>query len=231
MSDFEAIATFKKLIAAAYDYEQTMKDHNVSQEQVDTLSEMLKSCDDVPRGIFDKILLVGLIACDNNLDKSVALVNNYCKYGKDSPEFFDNRDVDAVEFQAVMNNMYFAVLPPTPDNCNLVVGRLSGYEPKDYDFDQTTKTFMMLLGVYSLVASFMLVYSSLCIFRNLFLPSWTQERDGFSARYGRISLRTRFSGKLELCAETVQVRQRSVSVKNSRRSHHEHGFIPRRNHG
>lgn len=146
MSDLKTIELLKRLLADAYDYEAAMGEHGISQGEIDELSKRLESCEAVPKGLFHKILLVALTASDRDIGYAEKMIDNYCKFGIDSPEFFKNRDVDSVEVQAVLNNMNFGILPPTPDNCNLVLGRLASFEPKDYMFDETSKTFMMLLG-------------------------------------------------------------------------------------
>jgi hypothetical protein len=51
--------------------------------------------------------------------------------------------VKAVEVQKSLSNQNFVILPSTPDNCTLILFRLSSYEPSDYDFDDTAKTYIM----------------------------------------------------------------------------------------
>lgn len=73
-------------------------------------------------------------------------MHNHYEIKKDSPEFFRNRDVNSVEIQNSLDNQNFAILPTTPDNHNLILFGLSSYEPSDYDFDSSAKTYIMSFG-------------------------------------------------------------------------------------
>lgn len=86
------------------------------------------------------------MACDNDKEKASKLIGNHYKIKRDSPEFFQNRDVKSAEVQTSLSNQDYVILPPTPDKCNLILFRLSSYEPSDYDFDHAAKTYIMTFG-------------------------------------------------------------------------------------
>ena len=91
-------------------------------------------------------LLPFLTASENDVEKATKLVYNYYLIKKDTPEFFKNRNVDSEEVQSSLRNQEFVILPPTPNNYNLILFRLKSFEPSDYDFDHTAKTYIMSFG-------------------------------------------------------------------------------------
>lgn len=136
----------RKLIASAYNYDEVLTENGITQDDVNTLRELSKSSEFVPRAMIDKILLMILVACDNDMDKSVSLLHSYCKFVKETPGFFANRDVDSKEVRSSLDNQYFISLPTTPNNCNLFFFKLSNSEPKKHNFDAAEKTFLMTVG-------------------------------------------------------------------------------------
>jgi hypothetical protein len=146
MSTEETVKRLLKLHDEAFDPEKAMKEHNITWEDVEALREMAKSSEFVPKAFLDKGFILILAACDNDKDKSLNLLHNYCKLKKKTPEFFANRDVEGEEVQQALNNQIYATLPPTPRNNNLVLHKLSNYEPKNYVFDAAEKTFLMTIG-------------------------------------------------------------------------------------
>lgn len=137
---------FKRLVAEAFNYEAAMEARNVIQDDVDNFREILLSCETVPKSIPDKALLLCLLVCDKDIDKSLNLLNNYCVFSRSSPEFFANRDGKSKEVQMSLANQYYAWLPPTPNDYNLVFHKLSNNEPEVYVFDDAEKTFLMTIG-------------------------------------------------------------------------------------
>lgn len=135
-----------KLIDEAYNYDQAMSDNNVTQDDVDTLRETLISSEFVPRGIVDKYLLLGLIACDNNLDKTVTLMHNYYKFKKEAPEFFANRNIESKEIQSTLDNQHFYAFSPTPDDYCILFTKLRKFQAKNFNYDDSLKVFLMTLG-------------------------------------------------------------------------------------
>lgn len=91
-------------------------------------------------------LLPFFLAAGKNPSRAVALIQNHYKFKKESPEFFKNRDVNSTEIQNSLNNQKFAILPTTPDKHNLIIFGLSSYEPSDYDFNNSAKTYIMSFG-------------------------------------------------------------------------------------
>lgn len=61
-------------------------------------------------------------------------------------EFFDNRDPDHPDIQKALDNQHYAMLPITPSGNFLFFHGLHSFEPKDYDFDSSVKTFLMMGG-------------------------------------------------------------------------------------
>lgn len=84
--------------------------------------------------------------CNNSRDDAVELLTNHYKIKKESPEFFKNRDVTSDDIQSCLNNQDYVILPRTPDNCHLILFRLKSFEPSDYDFDSSAKTYIMTFG-------------------------------------------------------------------------------------
>lgn len=133
-------------MAEAFSYEKAMKDHGITQKNVDNFREALKSSEYVPKATMDKVLLMTLISYDNNLVKSLQIFNNFCKFVTDTPEWFTNRDIDSVEIQQAFDNQIYVSLPPTPENFNLILHKASNYEPKNYIFDNAEKAFLITIG-------------------------------------------------------------------------------------
>lgn len=152
MSDEHIHSTFRKWVDAAYDSEQAMKDNKISQDDIKNLRELSKSSSFVPKSIVDKILLIVLIATDNDIEKSVNLLHNFCKFKKEAPEFFHNRDVEAEGVQFCLDNQLFANLPTTPKNYNLISFKLANNNPKTYVFDDVEKTLLMIVGEYAFIS-------------------------------------------------------------------------------
>lgn len=146
MSDEHIHSTFRRFVEAAYDAEQTMKENNITQDDIDQLRELAKSSDFIPKAIVDKILLIVLVATDNNKEKSVNLLQNYCRFKSETPEFFKNRDVEDEGVQFCLDNQHFANLPTTPKNYNLISFKLANSNPKNYVFDNVEKTLLMIVG-------------------------------------------------------------------------------------
>lgn len=140
-------AKFQKIIAKSFDYEKTMKKHDVTQDEIDEFRELMYSSEYFPKAMQDKFLLLVLIACNKRLDKCVNLMHNYLKAIRESPEFFSNRDYNDKGVQAALENQYFFSLPPTPKNYSLIFHKLQSTEPKHYVFDEAEKVLLMSVGM------------------------------------------------------------------------------------
>ncbi|CRL02024.1 CLUMA_CG015172, isoform A [Clunio marinus] len=141
--DPEVKRKFRKLLAGAFDYEKELRDHNLTQEDVDIFREKLLSCDEVPNALMDKVLVLFLITYKNNIDRSINVIKNYCTIVRSTPEFFGNRDFDSPNVQQTLNNQIYVTLPITPNNCNLILYKVANSDPKNYNFDDSEKTFFM----------------------------------------------------------------------------------------
>lgn len=146
MSEKALVKRMKRFIADSFNYEAAMESAGLVQDDVDNFREILLSCDEVPRSIPDKMILLLLILRKKNIDESVKVARAYCAVNKESPEFFSNRDVESKEIQSCLDNQYYIALPPTPDNCNLLYHKLSNYEPKSHIFEDAEKTFFLAVG-------------------------------------------------------------------------------------
>lgn len=146
MSIENDVRKFREFIAKAFDYEKVMKENCITQDDIDNFKEMLKSCEHVPKAMMNKALLTVLVRCDNDYDKAVNNMQNFCKFNREAPEFFGNRDVESAEVQQALDNQVYLTLPPTPDNYNWIVHKLISHEPKDYIFDNAEKAFLITVG-------------------------------------------------------------------------------------
>ena len=145
-NDEENVRKIKKIRAESYDSEKAMKEHKITQDDLDILREMASSSEFIPKAMLAELYIVALAACDNDKDKCLKLMHNYCKLKKLTPEFFANRDVESDEIQQALANQFYATFPTTPSDCNLVFHKLSNFEPKNYVFDAAEKTFLMTVG-------------------------------------------------------------------------------------
>lgn len=85
-------------------------------------------------------------ACKDDLDKSSKWLHIFYKMKRNSPEYFKNRDVASEGIQRALDNQVFFSLPVTPDNHNVVLHKLSSFDPKNYLFDESIKAFIMTGG-------------------------------------------------------------------------------------
>lgn len=146
MLDKKIIKMMKRYIADAFNYEAEMEANNITQDDVDYFREILLNCEEVPKAVPDKMLLLILLMQKNNIDKCVRLARTYCVLTRESPEFFGNRDLESEGVQICLENQCYLSLPPTPDNCNLIFFKFTNPDPKIYDFDNAEKTFLMTAG-------------------------------------------------------------------------------------
>ena len=61
-------------------------------------------------------------------------------------EFFKDRDVELPSLQKALDVQTFAALPTTPNDNFLFYHGISSPEPRDYNFDDDVKIFMMAAG-------------------------------------------------------------------------------------
>lgn len=146
MTEEELFDFFRNLLAESYDYEETLRQNKITQEDVDKMVEFSKASEHIPCAILYKQILPVLVAVNNDYERACRLITTYYKFKRDSPEFFANRDVNSKEVQSALDNQNFAILPPTPKNCNLVFHNLANSDPKNYVFDEAEKVFLMTVG-------------------------------------------------------------------------------------
>lgn len=85
---------------------------------------------------------------NGDIDAAAKRIRVFYKAKKEMPNFFKNRDPESADIMQCLNTMHFATFPISPNKCNLIYGRLSDYDPKNYFFDPVCKTFIMLSEAY-----------------------------------------------------------------------------------
>jgi hypothetical protein len=140
-------------------HETDSEEYNVTQYDVDELRKMTEADEMIPRGILPKVFLLALIAFDNNKGKSLDALHHYYKMKSEMPEYLADRDVESREFQETLANQCFAVLPPTPKNFIAILMKLSNFEPKLYNFDESFKVLLAIIGEIFNLTSFPLLKS------------------------------------------------------------------------
>lgn len=136
----------KIIDAESFDLDTALNAHNITRQDLDNFREISRLSNIIPKAFLPKAFLVILIACENNKDKAFNLLNSYCTFKKEMPEFFSNRNVESDEIQQVLKHQIFASLPSTPKNYNLLIHKLSNFDPKNYFFDASMKTYSMVIG-------------------------------------------------------------------------------------
>jgi hypothetical protein len=87
-----------------------------------------------------------LNASKGRVEKASKWMHKYYNFKQNTPGFFSNRDPESAGIQKVFKNQLIASLPVTPDNHFVFYYGISNYEPRNYDFDEGVKTFMMMCG-------------------------------------------------------------------------------------
>lgn len=83
----------------------------------------------------------------DNIERAVKRLEHYFECKVDSPEFFKNRDVHSEGVQQALETLNCALLPPISDTCFLSHLRLALFDPKLYNFADSTKVFIMVAGL------------------------------------------------------------------------------------
>lgn len=90
-----------------------------------------------------------LNSAKGDIDAAAEKIEKYYELKQTTPEFFKNRDLAAPEIQACFENCYYVGLPVTPNNCSVILHKLRSPDPKDYDFDNAVKTYIMKVESYA----------------------------------------------------------------------------------
>lgn len=98
--------------------------------------------------VFPQLLLF-LNSCNGDIEATAKRLERYYELKKACPEFFDNRDVDSESIQHCLKSLAYVALPLTPNNQNVILHKLISHDPKDYVFDDSTKTFIMKAEIYA----------------------------------------------------------------------------------
>lgn len=158
MSVLRDIEALKKVLNDGYDYLEKLQEHGIVQDDVKKLRIKLSSSKVVPKVIFDKYLLLGLVACDRDVTKAAELFEELLKLRRCTPEFYASRDLTSPELQKGLDTYNIIPLAPTPKNQNLILVKLRNCDPKAYEFDDFVKLFMMTIGEFKyILLSFKLI--------------------------------------------------------------------------
>lgn len=131
------------LIENAFDYEKALQRINQTQENVNSLRQLITNVEFIPQSLHDKQLLCFLDATDD-VEGAVKLAKNYYEMRKNGPELFGNRNLELPEIKQCLENQFYINLPLTPNNECLILHGLSNSNAKNYVFDEAVKTFVML---------------------------------------------------------------------------------------
>lgn len=93
----------------------------------------------------------------DDIERASKWIHVYYKMKKNSPEFFKDRDPELPAIKKALDNQIFASFPATPQGNLVFYHGLFGYEPRNYNFDDDVKVFMMAAGELS--ANFFRYYS------------------------------------------------------------------------
>lgn len=81
-----------------------------------------------------------------DVDKAAQFLQRYYEIKQSSPEFFSNRNPESEKLQRAFKIQQMASLPISPDNCHIFIHRVSNANPREYDFDDVFKMFIMMAG-------------------------------------------------------------------------------------
>jgi hypothetical protein len=160
--DYERLC---EILSKAFDFDKALKIYDIAESDVDELRKMALSCDDIPKVLHDKILLIFLIAWGNtDMNESLNLLQRFCKQKREAHEFFTNRDFYSKEIQLALDNQIYLTLPPmlsslpplrppVANNFNIVFHKLANNDPKSYDFVNSQKVLLMTVGKWLIINS------------------------------------------------------------------------------
>lgn len=162
------IQLFQKIYKSAFCFDEALERQKLTREGVELLRVKLKSSKIVPKFVIDNQvkcckhqnrftililhfvkLLLFLNSCDGDEDLAVKKLETYYDIKRSSPEFFANRDLESEGVQKCLDNLRFVALPVTSDNCNLILHQFKNPKPREYDYDDAIKTFIMKAEEYA----------------------------------------------------------------------------------
>ncbi|ERL95671.1 hypothetical protein D910_00099, partial [Dendroctonus ponderosae] len=76
-----------------------------SRENIDAVKQWLSSVDSaiIPR-VQDELVVIFLLSCDNDLPLAQHTITMYYKCKRNSPDIFDNREMDRADLKKAMNS-------------------------------------------------------------------------------------------------------------------------------
>jgi len=94
-------------------------------------------------------ILMFLNFANNDVDAAFARCEKYVELKQSMPEFFTNRDPESDEIKAKLESCVYASLPVSPKNNMLILHKIRTSDPKDFNFEEAVKVFIMSCEVYS----------------------------------------------------------------------------------
>ncbi|KAL1501764.1 hypothetical protein ABEB36_007031 [Hypothenemus hampei] len=129
--------------------EEVIKQGRTTQEHVNILKEWLANCDyNFNHSIQDELIVIFLLSCNNDIPLTKNTIKMYYQCKKDSPEIFDNRDMEREEIKAAMNTVYMSSLPiRTDENYAVHYFKLADTNYLHFDLVPLMKLSYMLLDI------------------------------------------------------------------------------------
>lgn len=222
MIDKMEIEKYRQVVAKIYDYKSEMKERGMTMDDLEELREMSLSSDLIPRGFIDFGFFLFFVRCDKDFDKTVTLLHEYFKFANDWPELFSNRNFNAVDVKASLENQFYLVLPPSHNNCNVIFHHMSNYNPAVYLYDDVFKTLLMTIGkkVFVVCKNFadqLISFQETCLFNYGPREGFVMIIDMNGGRIGHLlSLKLNFVRRgMRFLQEACPVKIREIHILNT----------------
>lgn len=93
------------------------------------------------------------------------MMRKHYEIRKKAPQIFTRRDVALPEIRQCLDNQQFINLPLTPDNHLVCLHALKNSVAKNYNYNQSTTCFLMMIRTSLSSSNFMLMNEKKCFFR------------------------------------------------------------------
>ncbi|KAH1012034.1 hypothetical protein HUJ04_001280 [Dendroctonus ponderosae] len=120
-----------------------------SRENIDAVKQWLSSVDSaiIPR-VQDELVVIFLLSCDNDLPLTKHTITMYYKCKRNSPDIFDNREMDRADLKKAMNSIHMCSLPVrTDENYAIHHFKLNDTNYLNFDLVPVMKLSYMLLDI------------------------------------------------------------------------------------
>ncbi|XP_050292928.1 alpha-tocopherol transfer protein-like [Anthonomus grandis grandis] len=128
---------------------EILNENRTSQENIDIIKDWLLTLEEsvVPE-IQDELIILFLLSCDNDIPLTKNTIVMYYKCKAESPEIFDDREMDRADIQKAMNTIQMCTLPVrTEENYAIHYFRLNDTTYSNFDLVPTMKLSYMLLDI------------------------------------------------------------------------------------